>query len=105
MSSGAVVFLYIVLLIVILCLNGLLASNASNIAEEKGYEKRKWFHMCFWVGPISYIIIAAMPDQAMRLKQDETNKLLNKMIESLNTTRERQAQDRTEDVSSYLPNL
>lgn len=105
MSSGGVIVIYIIVLIVILCLNGLLASNASDMANDKGYEKRKWFHMCFWLGPISYIIIAAMPDQAMRNKQDETNKLLNTMIETLNTTAEKQVQNRKDDVSSYLPEL
>lgn len=105
MSSGGVIAIYIIVLIVVLCLNGYLASNASDIANDKGYEKRKWFHMCFWLGPISYIIIAAMPDQAMRNKQDETNKLLSQMIETLNTTAEKQVQNRKDDVSMYLPEL
>lgn len=105
MSSGGVIVIYIIVLIVLLCLNGYLASNASDMANDKGYEKRKWFHMCFWLGPISYIIIAAMPDQAMRAKQDETNKLLEKMIETFNTTTEKQQQNRKDDVSSYLPEL
>ena len=105
MSSGGVIAIYIVVLIVVLILNGLLASNASDMANDKGYEKRKWFHMCFWLGPLSYIIIAAMPDQPMRSKQDKTNELLEKMIESYNTTAEKQVQNRKDDVSSYLPEL
>ena len=105
MSSGTAAFIYIVIIIVALCLNGLLASNASDIANDKGYEKRKWFHMCFWLSPISYIIIAAMPDQNMRSKQDKTNELLEKMIASYNATAEKQAQNRRDDVSTYLPEL
>lgn len=105
MSSGAAAFVYIVVIIVALCLNGLLASNASNIAKDKGYDKNSWFHMCFWLGPISYIIIAAMPDQIMRDKQDKTNELLEKMISAYNTTVENQPQNRRDDVSSYLPEL
>ena len=105
MSSGGVIAIYIIVPIVVLCLNGFLASNASDMANDKGYKKRKWFHMCFWLGPISYIIIAAMPDQAMRSKQDETNKLLGQMIETLNTAAEKQVQNRKEDVSTYLPEL
>ena len=105
MSSGGVIAIYIVILIVVLCINGCLASNASDIANDKGYEKKKWFHMCFWLGPISYIIIAAMPDQTMRNKQDETNKLLGTMIEAMNTTTEKKVQNRKDDVSSYLPEL
>ena len=105
MSSEGIIAICSIGLIVILCLNGFLASNASDMANDKGYGKRKWFHMCFWLGPISYIIIAAMPDQAMRSKQDETNKLLSQMIETLNTTDEKQVQNRNDDVSIYLPEL
>ena len=105
MSSGGVIAIYIVVIIVLLILNGILASNASDMANDKGYEKRKWFHMCFWLGPISYIIVAAMPDQTMHAKQDKTNELLDKMIEAFNTTAEKQVQNRKDDVSTYLPEL
>lgn len=105
MHSDELFVICILVLMVGLVLNGILASNASDMANDKGYEKRKWFHMCFWLGPISYIIIAAMPDQPMRSKQDKTNELLEKMIESYNTTAEKQIQNRNDDVSSYLPEL
>lgn len=62
-NSGAVVFGYIVGIIVLLVVKGLLASNASDIAQDKGYEKRKWFHMCFWLGLPAYLIVCAMPDK------------------------------------------
>ena len=64
-----------VLLVVVLALglNGLLASKASTIAEEKGYAKRTWFHMCFWLSLFAYILVAAMPDKVLRQKQEETN--------------------------------
>ena len=62
-NSGAVVFGYIIGIIVLLVVKGLLASNASDIAQDKGYEKRKWFHMCFWLGLPAYLIVCAMPDK------------------------------------------
>ena len=104
MSSGAITAIYIVILIVALCLNGLLASNASDMANDKGYEKRKWFHMCFWLGPISYIIIAAMPDQIMRQKQDKTNELLGKVLQAYDKA-PKGNQGAKDDVSTYLPQL
>ena len=111
MSAGGVIVFYIILIIVLLCLNGLLASNASDIAYAKGYGKQKWFHMCFWLGPISYIIIAAMPDLQKRAKQDKTNELLEKMINSCSNpaaekrVQNQQAQSQNDDISSYLPEL
>ena len=62
-DSGAVVFGYIVGIIVLLVVKGLLASNASDVAQDKGYEKRKWFHMCFWLSLPAYLIVCAMPDK------------------------------------------
>ena len=103
-SSGAIVF-YVIAIIVIMILSGVLASNASDIANDKGYDKSKWFHMCFWLGPISYIIVSAMPDKTMRSKQDKTNELLEKMIDAYNTTAEKQAQNHKDDVSAFLPEL
>lgn len=70
----------IALIIFYLIANGILASNASGIAEEKGYEKRKWFHMCFWLGLIAYLIIAAMPDKVLRENQRQTNLLLGRLL-------------------------
>ena len=105
MSSGAAIFIYIVVIIVVLCLHGYLSSNASDMANDKGYEKRKWFHMCFWLGPISFIIVAAMPDKTMWGKQDTTNSLLEKMLDSYNTTAEKKEENKKEDISSILPDL
>ena len=56
----------VIIIVVCLILNGVLASAASDIAKDKGYEKKHWFHMCFWLGPIAYIIVAAMPDKNLQ---------------------------------------
>jgi len=105
MSSGVLIFIYIVAIAVVLVLNGLLASNASDIANEKGYEKRKWFHMCFWLGFVPYIIIAAMPDRSLQAKQDKTNELLTKILEETAKKAAAPTQNRNNDISSYLPDL
>ena len=91
--------------VLILLLNGLFAKNASNMASDKGYEKRKWFHMCFWLGVISYIIIASMPDRTLQAKQDETNELLKEMIRKFDSVEKKQPVDRKDDINSYLPEL
>ena len=74
-------FWMIIIIIVVLCLIGFLSSKASDIAQDKGYDKKTWFHMCFWLGPISFILIAAMPDLKLRTKQDETISQLKQLIE------------------------
>ena len=101
------IIVYLVIIVVCLCLNGLLASNASDMAQEKGYSKHKWFHMCFWVGPISYIIIAAMPDLKMREKLSETNRLLEQFIGKAQSNADPDAKSRQEadDVSAFLPDI
>ena len=105
MSSGGVIAVSIIALIVVLCLNGLLSSNASDMANDKGYEKRKWFHMCFWLGPISYIIVAAMPDKVMQSKVDQTNKLLGDLLTAQKASPVAQEHAQQADVSTFLPEL
>lgn len=98
--------LIIVLIVlgVFLALNGLLASKASDMAQDKGYEKRTWFHMCFWLGPISYIIVAAMPDRVMQQKLDKTNKLLEDMLNVQKTSTATHSNSQQNDTFS-LPEL
>ena len=74
-------FIIVGSVIVALCLNGLLSSKASDVAADKGYDKDTWFHMCFWLGLLSYIIIAAMPDLKAREIANKTNQLLLELLE------------------------
>lgn len=76
-------FILLLILVIALCLNGLLASKASDVAEDKGYEKRTWFHMCFWLGPIPYVIVAAMPDKTLRKRTDDMIQLQKQMLDVL----------------------
>jgi len=39
------------------------ARNMAKIAADKGYTERKWFHYCFWLGLIGYLMVCAMPDR------------------------------------------
>lgn len=95
----------IVGLVVALCLNGLLSSKASDMAQDKGYEKKTWFHMCFWLGPISYIIVAAMPDRVMQGKVDQTNKLLEELLKGQKASPATREHAQQADVGSFLPEL
>ena len=79
-------FVVVIAVAVVLGLNALLASYASDIAQDKGYEKRPWFYMCFLLGPIPYIIVAAMPDKELRDKMHKTNVLLEKLLAAQDTT-------------------
>ena len=105
MYSGGVIAVSIIALIIGLCLNGLLASKASDVANDKGYEKRKWFHMCFWLGLISYIIVAAMPDKILQSKVEQTNKLLGDLLKAQKASPAVQKQAQQTEISSFLPDL
>ena len=43
-----------------------IAKNMACIAADKGYTERKWFHYCFWLGFIGFLMICAMPDKNRR---------------------------------------
>lgn len=99
------IFISIVSLVIVLCLNGLLASKASDMAKDKGYDKRTWFHMCFWLGVLSYIIVAAMPDLTMHRKSDQTNKLLEDLLKAQTTNAVVREKAQQADVATFLPEL
>ena len=67
------VVISILVLIVYFVINGILAGSASDIAADKGYDKKKWFHMCFWLGLFAYLIIAGMPDLVLRQQLKRIN--------------------------------
>ena len=56
----------VLILVAALCINGWFAVQARDAAEAKGYEGRKWFHLCFWLGLVPYLIVAALPDLVLR---------------------------------------
>ena len=43
-----------------------IAKNMARIAADKGYTERKWFHYCFWLGFVGFLMVCAMPDKRRR---------------------------------------
>lgn len=82
MTSGGMIFLYIVLIAACICLDIYLAGVVSDIAAEKGYKQKRWFCLCLGLMLPAYVIVAAMPDKELRKKQDETNILLRQILEA-----------------------
>ena len=60
----ALFFLLVIALILIIWFKA--AKNMARIAADKGYTERKWFHYCFWLGLIGFLMICAMPDKNRR---------------------------------------
>ncbi len=50
----------------IIWINYLIANAFYGIACEKGHDERKYFHFCFWLGAVGYIMVAALPDRGMQ---------------------------------------
>lgn len=42
----------------------LISKNFARIARDKGYKEKRWFHFCFWLGMVGWIMVAAMPDKS-----------------------------------------
>lgn len=82
-DEAGIIMLWLLVAAVFLAINGYLASNASDMAEKKGYEKRKWFHMCFWLGLPAYLIVIAMPDLKIRKQNEEMIQLQKEMVDRL----------------------
>ena len=61
MSEGEVVFAGIAFLFVGIFINCIIAVSFEKIAKDKGYADAHVFAMCFWLGIIGCIYVAAMP--------------------------------------------
>ncbi|MBO5907113.1 MAG: hypothetical protein J6V83_01075 [Clostridia bacterium] len=65
-ASGSIilsVFLFFMMLAAIVVINYIVARKFEDIAFSKGYDSSiHSFAMCFWLGIIGYIYVAALPD-------------------------------------------
>ncbi len=57
----------------------------ADIAERKGYDRRRYWHVAFWLGGIGYLIIIGLPDMNTRTAQ----KLIASRLSDLNETLKR----------------
>ena len=58
---------------IILAVDYLIAKSFSEIARDKGYANRKYFHFCFWLGIAGWIMVAALPDRKTVPQQTGSN--------------------------------
>lgn len=56
------IFISIVVLIAALGISAAAASKMQHIAEMKGHTERYWA-WCFWLAPIGYAMVIALPDR------------------------------------------
>ena len=57
---------YILIAAAYLTLDYFIAKWFSEAAEDKGYDDRKCFWICFWLGFIGYLLVIALPDRGKR---------------------------------------
>ena len=57
------VFVYIISFILFTILQYYIAKQFEAAAADKGYRHSRYFHLCFWLGFVGYILVAALPDR------------------------------------------
>ena len=70
----------IIVLVVVLVFHFFLSKEMSLVAEEKGYDRSKWFAWCFWTGLMGFIAVCAMPDKRLHELQSKNIFLLEKIL-------------------------
>ena len=66
---ASVISLAVIILMIVIWFKA--AKNMARIAADKGYKERKWFHYCFWLGLVGYLMVCAMPDKKRRRKHTD----------------------------------
>ena len=99
MEAGLGIILYLVGMAILIVINFLIAGEFANIAEEKGFERRRYWHFCFWLGFIGYLIVVALPNR----KLTELSKALTDLkVESAGSKTTASAK---KPAANYLPEL
>ena len=55
--------LYIIIIIIAIYLEYFIAKQFESVAADKGYTGSKYFHMCFWLSIVGYLLVIALPDR------------------------------------------
>ena len=48
-----------------------LAGEMADAAAQKGYERKRYWHICFWLGIMGYLVVIALPDTVLQEKIDK----------------------------------
>ena len=55
--------LCVLALLAVLILQYFIARQFEEVAAEKGYYDSKYFHFCFWLSFVGYLLVIALPDR------------------------------------------
>ena len=56
--------IYLLIFCFWICLSFYLADQFHEVAQEKGYDDRKYFRICFWLGLPGYLLVIALPNRS-----------------------------------------
>ena len=57
------IILYLIILALLIVLQYYVAKQFESVAKDKGYADSKYFHLCFWLGLVGYLLVIALPDR------------------------------------------
>ncbi len=98
-----IILFSLVVLGVVLAFSAIIANEFAKIAQEKGYDGRRYWHFCFWLGFIGYAIVIALPNR----KLTELTRTLVENSKSLQKKESGQSftSSASQNKSNYLPEL
>ena len=71
-------------LVIAIIINFVIAKKFEEIAFDKGYtEEKHTFAVCFWLGAIGYIYVAALPDLTAIRRSAEQSRKIEGMLKSI----------------------
>ena len=54
----------LLILVFWIVITSILAEQFYEVAQEKGYDDRKYFRICFWLGLPGYLLVIALPNRS-----------------------------------------
>lgn len=75
-----VMFLLIVIAIYFM-IWAFIAGEFADCALNKGYDRRKYWHMVFWFGPVGIVLVLTLPDLKARGNQQRMEEKMDVLID------------------------
>ena len=97
------IILYLIGIALFLVLQYYVAKQFESVANDKGYADSKYFHLCFWLGVVGYLLVIALPDRGNGITQSANQPKRKSAVTSVNQDEQKSGECQIcGNISSHL---
>ena len=98
--EGLIILFYLAIIGLFFWIWYLVSNEMAMTAEQKGYDRSRYFHFCFWLGLFGYLVVLGLKDKNIEEQNSQILSELKKMSGNAG-----QYQDGNKKVYDDLPSI